>query len=273
MNKFIDYLQVLIAGSGMINFLDKWQTLVGAAIGASMPILFWFFVEWRRRKKERIENWYYLERILVHCINSLVDTRRTIRIFLDGNLEKTISNIQGNIEKSAYSSDRTFFPLFEANLVEESLLKIQTGSGYIDNKIGDVFRLSKDFTWSIEDIKRQFEDTINIQCKIAFSKLNPPDVQGRQYINSLKSFRACVERDILDKNIKIFIKVLMETRVALMELREIGLFRWKLKFSKFGSLVKEIFHFKKLTERRYEIVERTLKDKVDEELRKVDLED
>ena len=258
----------MVYNSNMIDFIKEWQTLIGAAIGASMPVLFWFFVEWRRRKRERIEGLYYLERILVNSINSLIDTHSTVVDFLEGNIEKTIENIQENMRNHAHSVDFTFFPLFEARLIDENLLKIKTGSGYIDNKIADVFRFSKDFFWIMEDVRRQFENSTKIQYELALTNVNPTDVQGEQYIRNLKSFKEFVERDVLNKNIKNYIKVLMEARIAVIKLRKIGLLRWKIRFSKFWILIKKI---KKSDRAFYDVIEEFFEDKVSEELKELDL--
>ncbi|MFA6446982.1 MAG: hypothetical protein WCW31_01860 [Patescibacteria group bacterium] len=175
------------------------------------------------------EKLYYLEKLLVDQINNILDTKRTIHHFFDSTLEELLTNIKNHSEESP-SLDFTFFPLFSTTPLNDEILKTNTGSGYIDNKIAKTYQLSRDIPLIIDDARKQFLTTMQFNRDYALLKISPPDVQKRSYIYNVKKYRSTLEEDLFEKNFPIYLKVLCETREALNELRKLHIFRWRLKF-------------------------------------------
>jgi len=194
-----------------------------------MPFLLWWIAEKYRQSRERKEYLYYLERVLVDQINMINDADQTIRTFLEEKLGELLNNIQSN-PSEVYSVDQAFFPMFSLRSLGEEVHLRTTKSSYVDNKIGQSYKLSKDMPLIADDLRRQFSQAIEINKEISFSKSNAPGPQRKMYISNIESFREAVTRDMLEKNIPIYIKTLVETRVALNSLAKMGLRKWRWQF-------------------------------------------
>ncbi len=214
----------------MDNFIYKWQEIIGAIIGASTPFVLWWFAEKYRQYREKKEYLYYLERLLVDQINTIIDVRNTIEAFINERLEKITTSIKSSTGSSAYSVDFAFFPMFSIRSLNDGIHIKTTASNYIDNKIGQAYKLSNDMPFIFDDLRRQFSQTTEMNKEISFNKLNSPDAQRDFHLTNLNEFKEIVKRDILNKNIPLYLKHLMEARVSLNELSRIGILRWRLRF-------------------------------------------
>lgn len=172
---------------------------------------------------------YYLERLLVDQINYLLQSKKTIRHFINTNLETLINDIKSRGEKE-FSIDYAFFPLFSVIPINDDIHKINTRSGYIDNKIAKTNQLSREIPQIIKDSRDQFNSTIEINRNLALSKVNPPTTQKNDYIENINNFKKMIEEDLLGQNFSTYLLVLTQTREALNEFRKIGLRKWRLKF-------------------------------------------
>lgn len=211
--------------------LDHWQTLIGAIIGAAAPLLLWFIFESISNRRKRRNNLIFLEKLIVHYINTIVDTKHTVREFLNSKIATAISNIDADTAAGRYSIGAIFFPLFAVHPLEDNLLSIWSESGYLDNKILTVFRMSRDFSLIIDDLRQQFKETLIQNEKMAFAAVNSPAAQNAQFKSNLLNYKAVVERDLFETNIVIYIKHLATALVAVREMSRMGLLFWKLKFS------------------------------------------
>lgn len=213
------------------NFLYTWQPLMGALIGAALPISFWFFIQWYQGCKKRKENLYQLEKLFVVNINGVVDIHQNIKRFLEEKLSDLISNIDKKDLPNSYSIATAFFPLFFVPTINESFLDIKTGSGYLDNKILQLIKMSKDFSLSIDDLRGQFEHTLITNQWVAVNRLNKPKLQKKEYKENLERFEETARRELIEKNIKTYLKFLISARVIVNEIRDSGIIRWRLKFT------------------------------------------
>lgn len=215
--------------SKFISFLDRWQDLVGALIGAFSAFAVWWIAKRVDDKEKNIQNLVYLERLLVDQLNSVNEARNTLSLFIKGNLQELINNI-GKNPPAAYSVDFTFVPLFPVRLIDEAVQRIQTKSGYIDNKIARAYKMSHELSHSIADMRRQFDETVETNKSISFNKLNNPVDQKQAYKRNIEGFRDLITRDILNKNFPIYLKVIAEARVALEEFSNLGKRKWRYKY-------------------------------------------
>lgn len=252
----------------MEKFLEKWQQLMGAVIGAITPFLLWWIVETYQQRKKYYDDLYVLEKELVNQINSTLDIKKSIIDFINKQLNILIGNIEENPD-FAFSVDCTYFPLFSVSSFGEQINHVNTKSGYIENKLAKVSQMSKDMPCIIKDLKRQFDDLINLNRELVLNKSNSPEVQKKIYLNNIIKYKEFLEHDVLGKNIPIYLKILIQTRTALLKLKKIGLIRWQMRFD--GSFC---FYFNKKVynkdrEKDYDVIEKYFEDEVAEILNKI----
>lgn len=198
-------------------------------IGASAPFVLWWFAEKYQQYRKREENLYYLHRIIADQINTLIDTRNTITKFVDETLPYLIDEPRTESE-TQYSVDVAFFPLFSSQPLSDDIHIKSTGSAFVDNKIARAYKISKDLPYVVNDLRQQFKETLDFNKEVSFNKLNTATVQRLNYLNHLREYRKVLKSEMLGQNIPVFLKTLTEALVAIEELREIGLTRWKLRF-------------------------------------------
>lgn len=223
------FYQIPIIKNSAESFFYKWQTLFGAFIGAATPFLLWWVAERYQKKKKYVDELYFLEKILVDQINNVIEMKKNIIFFRDNQLNKLVENIKNN-KSDKFSIDYTYFPLFYVSPLSSKIYNINTKSYYIENKLSKALQLSRDMPHIIKDLKRQLEDTIELNKDLALNKVNPPDVQKDNYIQNINNYKEILERQMLDVNIPIYLKLLIKTREAINELRRIGLKKWQIKF-------------------------------------------
>ena len=245
-----------------INIVKEWQIFLGALVGYPIPITFWFFAEWYQSLRKRKKNLNYLEKILVNNINKVIDTRKTIKDFIDIRLTKLIENIDYHNKQNIYSVDTTFFPLFSVDPIEENLLRLDIESSYLINKIAQIHSMSNDFALMIDDMREQFRETIQMNKEMAFNKLNSPNFQNTAFKANIEEFRKAVKRDFFEKNIKFYIQILVSARVATSIIRDIGIIRWRSKFSPRFKYFKSSHDLKKFHNETFERIDKYLDDKI-----------
>ncbi len=213
-----------------IKIAHSWQELLGSIIGATTPLVYWLLGQWYQKQKEKRENLVFLEKVLVHQINNLIDIRQTLKDFFEYKIKELLMHIEANTKEGRYAVDITFYPLFSVNMLDDSLYKIDSGSGYLDNKLNQLVRMSRDFKLSIDDSRRQFENTIQQNHTMCLMKLNSQTAQNEVFKENIESFDRIMKESLIDKNIKIYLKNVAETRAVVSVLREKGFFFWKRKF-------------------------------------------
>lgn len=250
----------------IISVLYNWQTLVGSAIGIILPLMFWYTKELYEEKKEHEKNLIYLEKYLVNAINSIYDTRCTIEKFLDNQFQKLKESVEtkGN---NCYSIDYTFFPFIGTDFIDHKILSINIRSGYLDNKMALVLRNLKDLNVSIDDSRRQFTHTVDMNKAMASQKLNPPSVQNGMYKKNLKEFEEMIKKTIVDKNIKTAIHTLVSSNIMLLEFKKMGIRKWRRKFArtsfKYFKNKKELNKFKESATDR---INKYFKERIDKKI-------
>ena len=236
--------------SSITDILYNWQTLVGSTIGIILPISFWYLKELYEAKKEHKRNLIYLEKYLVNAINSIYDTKYTIEKFLSSQFKGLKENIKER-SVSCYSTDNAFFPYIGKEFINYEILSLNTKSGYLDNKMALVLRNLKDLSESIDDTRRQFTSTVDKNEKMVFKKLNLPSEQNDMYLRNLQEFEKMINSDMIEKNLKTAIYTLVSTRTILLELRKMGIIKWKSKFAgtyfRYFKNKKELNKFKEKT--------------------------
>jgi len=252
----------------MFGIIYKWQTLVGAAIGAMSPFLLWWTAEKIRRGEDHRKKLYFIEKLLVDQINNVLDAKKTIRRFVNIQLKELICHIQEN-HPNAFSIDYAFFPSFSIIPLSDEIHKINTNSVYIDNKLGKSCLLSKDFPYIIEGAREQFFQTIQLNRDMALKKINPPEIQKASYLHNIKEYKLMIEKDLLNNNFSIYLKVLVEALEAIKELRKVNLRKWRLKFDPKYRFFKNKKQYIEAKKNSYEKIEKYFEKIVKERLREI----
>ncbi len=198
-------------------------------IGALVTLVATYLFDYIKNRKEQKQYLYFLQRILVDQINNLIEIRHTAISFLDKQLKRLIHNIDSNAD-SAYSMDGIFFPLFSVHSLPDKVISQSSGSGYIDNKLGQVYLMSKDLPYIINDIRLQLKDTLEKNEKLVLGKMNSPENQKIQYKKNIQEFERLLKEDVLEGIIPPYLKKLVETLVAVEKKSKIGILMWKIKF-------------------------------------------
>ncbi len=214
-----------------IENLHYWQELIGAIIGASTPFLLWWFAEKYQQRKIYLERLDYFQRLLADQIDNLVEVKNTIRLFIEKKLPKLVENVR-SVESSQYHIGPAFFPLFSVRSLTEEIQGFSTKSGYLDNKLAYSYKLSKDLPLIIDDCRRQFGTLVQTNKEISLAKLNSAQAQKFSYMEEIERFSKTIQEEILKNNIPIYLKILVQTRISLAELRGVGIMRWNLRFNK-----------------------------------------
>lgn len=213
-----------------IHEIFKWQTLIGALIGAGTPLTFWFFTTWYQKRQNYRNDLVLLEKLLVYNLNTALNNETTILHFIKTKLLPLLNQIEDRKQKGIYSTDVAYFPLFPTPS-DEGLLTIKLKSNYLANKVMQVASMSKSLSFAIKDIREQFKDVIQINKEIGILKLNPPALHNQQYQENVTEFKKILEDEMLGNNIKLYIKTLLSAMIPLQEYLKIGNFKWERKFS------------------------------------------
>ncbi|HTK33180.1 MAG TPA: hypothetical protein VL335_01385 [Candidatus Paceibacterota bacterium] len=214
-----------------IQHIKIWQDLIGAMIGAASPFVLWWVAYKYEQRRKYYNQLYGIDRMIIDQINLIGEMRNTISTFLDKKIPELISNI--NAEKTgAYYVGPAFIPLFSIRPLTDNLSEITTKSGYVDNKLAHCYKLSKDIPFIIDDVRRQFDYTLEINEKLSLAKLNSAEVQKQSYVDQLNEFSKVMKKEILETNIPIYLRLLAKTSVAVTQLRQDGILRWRFRHKK-----------------------------------------
>ncbi len=253
----------------MLN-LYEWKTLVGALLGAATPISLWFLRELYKEHANHKEYLYCLERIIGYNINGVIDARNTINHFIKNRLPKLIRRIDQS--GNSYFVGSAFLPLFTVHPINEDVFKSTTGSVYLDDKMIQLFKISKDFMVAIDDLRQQFIYTVDLNREIATKKLNTAQQQNNEYKMNIQEFIKTVEQDLFEKNIKTYIQVLSTARISINTLQNIGLPLWKFKFEGHFKFFKNKRDFKEFRSKTFERIDKFLEEKVAKQIEEIERE-
>ncbi len=256
----------------MITFLDHWQTLIGSMIGAASAFLLWVIAESYRQISERKERLISIEKFLgIHTL-LVADTYQAIVEFLNGRLTGLINNIEENISTASYHVGITFFPILSLEPLDSNILNLHTGSGYVDTKLLVVIKRSRDFRDMIEDIKRQFETTLSNNRELVLSESNSAQEQKQQFLEQLKQFKLVMNQEILENNIPLCVKELIQAQVSIKELTKKRLWRWKLKFNSSFKYFRDKKQMDLYIKNTHERIDSYLKEKFTNRFKEVNTE-
>jgi hypothetical protein len=251
-----------------VSFLREWQDLIGAIIGASLPFAFWFITNYILNKQKHKNDLLYLEKMVVSNMNNVLDIEIIISEFITKKLLTLEKNIPQRTSGNSYSIDAAFFPQFAGHISDENYLKTTSKSGFLDNKLLYIYKMSENFTHSLNDFRGQFQQTIQSNTEMAIAKINPMKIQNEMYLRNIQSFRNAVQDELLNNNIPVYLKLLTTAYVTLSEINKRGIRSWRLKFSPSFKYFKTNNQLKEYKDSAFERIEAYIEPLVEDQLTK-----
>lgn len=203
-----------------INFLDKWQTMIGSALGPFLAIVLSAVSFWIKSKlAARDELNESLRRITIgitRSINGLFVTQKQIRTVVKM-IEDLVSKIEKVTDDHTYVLDRANFPITGEIYRDADAGMARVKSYYLHNKLLFIDGGLKDLNKALQNLKEDFEELIRQNQMMAV--LDKPPGQRRAYAQNLRGFVEML-RYYADKGLPIMIKLMMQTSVYNEHLRK-----------------------------------------------------
>lgn len=199
----------------IIDVVENWQSLIGAFIGAFIPISFSFWLLRRETRIHHRENIRLLEIRLVNSINDLLNLRGEMELFV-----KRLGDIIDHIKKS----DNSKFDLSTTNFPSHSMeyyasdFEKRTKSLYLANALAKSYFLVKVIHHSISDFREEYKYLVDRNFNLFLSHTQAEidaRSQNAMFASQLTAIKTILEDVILKKNIPIAIKSLLLAKIVL----------------------------------------------------------
>ncbi len=228
---------ILLICCGLINpneikdIVYEWQELIGALIGAATPLAVFFITTWYRKKNDQEEYLLLLEKNLVTAINNLIEIDTMLHTFKDNNLKRLKERVEKENALGQISVGQVFVPLSWTFTFDKDLFKQTTGSAYLENLMLQVISISQEMPILLEDISRQFDRTLTLNTQIGLMKLNTPNVHNQTLRDNLLEFENFLDLQVFGNNIPVYLRILVQAKVAIRTRIDMGIRKWKKTFS------------------------------------------
>lgn len=197
----------------MIDFFNKWQTMIGSALGPFLAVILSAIGFWIKAKlSAREELKESLRRITIgiaRSINGLFTTQKQIR-----GVVKMINDLVSQIERvtddHTYVLDKVNFPITGEIYRDADAGLAKVKSYYLHNKLLIIDSGLKDLNKVLQNLKEDFEALIRQNQMMAV--LDKPPGQRRAYVQNLKGFTEMLSY-YAEKGLPIMIKLMMQTSV------------------------------------------------------------
>lgn len=201
-----------------VEFLFKWQTLVGSFLGPFLAIFLsyaaYLLKEEFQKRKDRKEAIRRAEITFAITINQLHVTIKQLNDFIT-RVKKIISEIEAATDHSKYYLIETNFPSVINIYFDEDLIKMKFKSYYIHNKILMIDTGIKLTNGSLQAIKYDYEKLLKRNELIA--EKNNPESQRKTYVKNLEGYVKMVQ-DFLDTLKDGNIKTIVQAKVYNLKL-------------------------------------------------------
>lgn len=256
--------------SHTIVLLDHWQSLAGAFIGAFIPIVVSFLIFYFKTRNDLQRELVQSERFVVFSINNLYDAREELELFLD-RIDILISALEKSLSEDVYFLATTNFPVLRMEHTVQDINK-STKSLYLANKLMKCYSMLRDTYNYLEEASNEFKAITCRNYDVVLSYKDPAQKIGigkadqkNLYLSQLKAFRGVIKDIIIDKNIPITIKSLLEACIVLR--KYLGNFQtfWKIYYEGINDSVWKY-------DRAQEIIEKKFKKQLDKDFQRSEME-
>lgn len=221
------------------NLVYRWQALIGSLVGAATPLALFFLTTWYQKKQAQKEYFFLLEKNLITAINNLSDIDRMLHTFQNVQLKRFKEQLKEDNRAGRQSVGQAFVPLSWTFTFDKDLFKESTGSSYLENLVMQVVSTSQEMPILLQDVSRQFDRTLTLNTQIGLMKLNSPDAHNKILQENIEEFENFLVSQTFGNNIPVYLRMLVQTKVALQTRMEMGLTKWKETFNFKGTFSSE----------------------------------
>lgn len=174
-----------------VEFIEKWQTLIGSAIGPFLAILIsavaFLYKEKRQKARDRKEAIRRTEVALSQTLSHILIAAYQLEGFIE-RAKIIISGVEKVTDPKSYSLNETNFPATMNIYFDEELIKMRFHSYYLHNKILIVDYLVRDANSNIQQFRYDYERLLEKNERLADEKKMLPPDQRAAYIHNFKGF-------------------------------------------------------------------------------------
>jgi hypothetical protein len=221
------------------NFIEKWQGLIGSALGPFLAVVlsaigFWIksIIETKKERKE------FLRRIEISLARSLNDTftaREQLKWF-SGRIKNLIAESKSITSDKIFFLNRINFPTTREIYRDIDMPNFKIKSYYLHNKLMWIDAGIKEMNETVFNLKNDFEDLIRQnEVLVAVMRDNPnPPMQRDAYERNLESFAKAID-DYVSKSIKQGVEIMTQVKIYNEKLRKRHgyWFWWKIEGTRF----------------------------------------
>ena len=220
-------------------FMEKWQGLIGSALGPFLAVVlsaigFWIksVIENRKERRE------FLRRIEISLARSLNDTftaREQLKWF-SGRIKDLIAESKSITSDKIYFLNRINFPTTREIYRDIDMPNFKIKSYYLHNKLMWIDAGIKEMNETVSNLKNDFEDLIRQnEVLVAVMRDNPnPPMQRDMYEGNLESFAKAID-DYVSKSVKQGVEIMTQVKIYNEKLRKRHgfWFLWKIEGTRF----------------------------------------
>ena len=221
------------------NFIEKWQGLIGSALGPFLAVVLSAIGFWIKSviesKKERKE---FLRQIEISMARSLNDTfvaREQLKWF-SGRIKNLIAESKSITSDKIFFLNRINFPTTREIYRDIDMPNFKIKSYYLHNKLMWIDAGIKEMNETISNFKNDFEDLIRQnEVLVAVMRDNPnPKMQRDTYERNLGSFAEAIDKHI-SKSVQQGIEIMTQVKIynEKMRKRHGYWFWWKIEGTRF----------------------------------------
>ena len=221
------------------NFMEKWQGLIGSALGPFLAVVlsaigFWVksAIETRKERKE------FLRRIEISLARSLNDTftaREQLKWF-SGRIKDLVAESKTITSDKIFFLNRINFPTTREIYRDIDMPNFKIKSYYLHNKLMWIDAGIKEMNETVSNFKNDFEDLIRQnEVLVAVMRDNPnPKMQRDTYERNLESFAEAIDKHV-SKSIQQGIEIMTQVKIYNEKLRKRHgyWFWWKIEGTRF----------------------------------------
>lgn len=221
------------------NFIDKWQGLIGAALGAFLAVISSLITyainSANDRRKERKEFLRQIEISMARSLNDTFTAREQLKWF-SGRIKSLVAESKSITDDRTFFLNRINFPTTREIYRDIDMPKFKIKSYYLHNKLMWIDAGIKEMNETVSNLKKDFEDVIRQnEVLVAVMRNNPnPKMQRDAYERNLESFAEAIDKYV-SKSIQQGIEIMTQVKIYNEKMRKrYGLwFWWKIEGTRF----------------------------------------
>lgn len=221
------------------NFIEKWQGLIGSALGPFLAVVLSAIVFWIKsvieNKKERKEFLRQIEISMARSLNDTFTAREQLKWF-SGRIKSLVAESKSITDDRTFFLNRINFPTTREIYRDIDMPKFKIKSYYLHNKLMWIDAGIKEMNETVSNLKKDFEDVIRQnEVLVAVMRNNPnPKMQRETYERNLESFAKAID-EYTSKSIKQGIEIMTQVKIynEKMRKRHGYWFWWNLEGTRF----------------------------------------